>query len=268
MKVDSMFSPEYKNKRVVVTGCSSGIGQATARALVDMGAEVIGLSRREPAMELAAFHTLDLASVDSIERATASIDGEIDALFNCAGAPPILSSVDLVKVNFLGPRLLTERLIERMPRGSAIANISSSNAGAWRRNLEVLQDFLSCGTYDAGVAWYEANEEVAGHGYPFSKEAMTVWTMERSAALVPRGIRVNALSPGAVRTPLLDVSENAFPPELLAATLHPSGRSSTVNEQVQPLLFLNSTSASYVNGADLAVDGGYSAAQSSEGPAL
>lgn len=252
---------EYTDKRVVVTGCSSGIGQATAEALVSLGAEVIGLSRRQPSVKLASFHTLNLASEDSIETAMNSIGGEIDALFNCAGAPPTLPSVELVKVNFLGPRLLTERLLERMPRGSAIANVSSSNAGAWRRNVSVLREFLSNDTFDAGVTWFEAHEEVAGHGYPFGKEALTVWTLAQSAALVPRGVRINTISPGAVRTPLLEVSEQAFPAELLAATLEPSGRSSSVDEQVQPLLFLNSAGASYVNGADLAVDGGFSAAQ-------
>src|SRR6476620_11169152 len=89
---------EYENKRVVVTGCSSGIGLAVANALVDQGAEVIGMSRRAPDLNLAEFHRLDLASVKSIESAAVSLEGPVDALFNCAGAPPILPSIELVKV--------------------------------------------------------------------------------------------------------------------------------------------------------------------------
>lgn len=257
---------DYTNKRVVVTGCSSGVGQATALALMDRGADVIGLSRRRPSMELASFHTLDLTSVDSIESVASSIGGQIDALFNCAGAPPTLPSTDLVKVNFLGPRLLTQHLLERMPRGGAVANVASSVAWGWRTNADRLRAFIATETFSDGVAWYEANEDLAGHGYPFSKEALIVWTIQQSLALTPRGIRINSTSPGAVQTPLLEISEKAFPAELLAATLHPSGRSSTVAEQVAPLLFLNSSEASYINGADLAVDGGYAAAQAAAVP--
>lgn len=251
----------YTNTRVVVTGCSSGVGQAVARTLAEAGAEVIGLSRRSPTLDLASFHSVDLASVDSVEAVAAEIGGQIDALFNCAGAPPTLPSSELVKVNFLGPRLLTQRLVERMPPGSAVANIASSVAWGWRKNVDRLREFTATESFDAGLSWYEANEELAGHGYPFSKEALIVWTMQQSVALAPRGIRMNSTSPGAVQTPLLDISEKAFPPELLAATLHPSGRSSTVAEQVAALVFLNSPGAAYVNGADLAVDGGYAAAQ-------
>lgn len=260
-----MSFSEYKNKRVIVTGCSSGIGLATAGALLGLGAHVTGLSRRTPDLGLAEFHPLDLASVDSIESVAASIDGRIDAVFNCAGAPPTLPSVELVKVNFLGPRLLTERLVGRMTEGAAIVNVSSSAACGWRSHLALLEEFVACRSFEDGVAWYEAKEAAAGHGYPFSKEALSVWTLQQSADLIPRGIRINSSSPGAVQTPLMEVSERVFPPELLDATEQPSGRRSSVEEQVQPLLFLNSPRASYVNGADLAVDGGYWASRSVEG---
>lgn len=260
-----MTFTEYENKRVVVTGCSSGIGLAVANALVNQGAEVIGMSRRAPDLNLAEFHRLDLASVKSIESAAVSLEGPVDALFNCAGAPPILPSIELVKVNFLGPRLLTEYLLERMRAGGAIANVSSSVACGWRAHLDLLGEFTTTRSFEDGVAWYEKNEGIAGHGYPFSKEAVNLWTLQQSTALISRGIRINSSSPGAVQTPLMEVSEKAFPPELLAATEYPSGRRSSPEEQVQPLLFLNSSQASYVNGADLAVDGGYWASRSVEG---
>ncbi|MGS0562161.1 coniferyl-alcohol dehydrogenase [Microbacterium aurugineum] len=262
-----MSYPEYRGKRVVVTGCSSGVGEATARALVDLGAEVIGLSRREPAFEIAEFHSLDLASADATRDVVSRIDGEIDALFNCAGAPPILPSIEIVKVNFLGPRLLTQLLVNQMPPGSAIASVSSSNAVNWRKNFDVVHEFVSTGSYDAGIAWYESRADVAGHGYPFSKEALTLWSLGQVGPLAPRGIRINVSSPGAVQTPLLAKAQQAFPAEMLAATLEPSGRASSVDEQVAPLLFLNSSESSYINGADLAVDGGFSAALSAGGTA-
>ncbi|WP_404434663.1 coniferyl-alcohol dehydrogenase [Microbacterium lacus] len=260
-----MTFTEYEGKRVVVTGCSSGVGYATALRLLDLGAEVIGISRREPAIGLTEFHSVDLASCDSINSAAVRIAGDIDALFNCAGAPPVLPSLEILKVNFLGPRLLTECLVDRMPPGSAIVSVSSSIAGAWRRNFDHVREFVATPGYDGGVSWYERNADLAGHGYPFSKEALTVWTLEQSRRLVKRGVRINSTSPGAVQTPMLDISERAFPQELLAATLQPIGRVSTVDEQVQPLLFLNSKGASYINGADLAVDGGHVAMMSGAG---
>lgn len=262
-----MSYPEYLGKKVVVTGCSSGVGKATAQALVDLGAEVIGLSRRHPDLALAAFHPLDLSSRHSIEEAASRIDGPIDALFNCAGAPPTLPSLDIVTINFLGPRLLTELLTDKMPQGAAIVSISSSNAIAWRAHFEVVSEFLATRSYDAGVAWYEQNEDAAGHGYPFSKEAVTLWSMQQAVALSPRGIRTNTTSPGAVETPLLAAARQAFPAEMLAATLEPSGRPSSIDEQVDPLLFLNSSKSPYISGADLAVDGGFAALQSVGGEA-
>lgn len=259
---------EYKDQRVVVTGCSSGVGLATATALIELGANVIGMSRREPQIGLASFFPVDLTDPTSIESAAGGVHGKIDALFNCAGAPPTLSSVDLVKTNFLGPRLLTEQLIDRMPEGAAIVNVSSSVASTWRTRVHLLRQFTACSSYQDGADWYATREAEAGHGYPFSKEALSVWTLELAVALVSKGIRVNATSPGAVQTPLMEVSERAFPAAMLAATEQPSNRRSSVIEQVQPLLFLNSPRASYVNGADLAVDGGHAALQYLDSPEL
>ncbi|MFP7761676.1 coniferyl-alcohol dehydrogenase [Marisediminicola sp. LYQ134] len=254
-----MNSTDYTGKRVVVTGCSSGVGAATAKMLGALGAEVIGLSRREPTEPVAQFHEVDLASPESIEAAVRDIQAPIDALFNCAGAPPTLSSLEIVRVNFLGPRLLTEMIVPLMPSGSAIVSVSSSNAAGWRNRVDLLRGFVETDGFDEGVAWYEANVDEAGHGYPFSKEALTVWALALAGELVTRGIRSNLVSPGVVQTPLLEAAQQAFPPEMLAGSLRPSGRPSTVDEQAAPLLFLNSSAASYVNGADLAVDGGYSA---------
>ncbi len=82
-QIDELF--RYDNRRVVVTGCASGIGAALTRQLAGLGAEVIGLDVREPGAELAAFHPVDLADKGSIEEAAAAIGGSVDALFNVAG---------------------------------------------------------------------------------------------------------------------------------------------------------------------------------------
>jgi len=255
------YELDYRGKRVLVTGSSSGIGQATATALVAAGAEVYGAANRGAGEGLAGFINLDLAVPDSIEACVSAIGGRLDALFNCAGATPMIDSLDLLKVNFLGTRMLTELVVALMPSGGAVVSVSSDGGYSWRRQQDLIVDFLEARTFDEGLAWYAANNEAAGHPYSFSKEALDVWTMQQSALLIGRGIRINTCSPGAVQTPMLEAIEAVFPSEAIDAVTHPIGRRSTPEEQVGPLLFLNSPAASYVNGIDIQVDGGFWAAQ-------
>ena len=83
----------YKDKRVVVSGCFSGMGEATAKLLLKLGAEVHGLDYKPSTLELASFTQTDLRDPKSIDAAAAKIGGKVDALFNCAGlaqtSPPI-----------------------------------------------------------------------------------------------------------------------------------------------------------------------------------
>ena len=75
----------YKDKRVVVSGCFSGMGEATAKLLLELGAEVHGLDYKPSTLKLASFTQTDLRDSKSIDAAAAKIGGKVDALFNCAG---------------------------------------------------------------------------------------------------------------------------------------------------------------------------------------
>src|ERR1700743_153180 len=99
----------YKNKRVVITGCFSGMGEAAARLLLKLGAEVHGLDYKPSALPLASFHNTDLRDPTSIDAAVDSIGGKIDALFNCAGVPSTFAPIDIFKVNYIGPGRLPRR---------------------------------------------------------------------------------------------------------------------------------------------------------------
>ena len=77
----------YKNKRVIVSGCFSGMGEATARLLLELGAQVHGLDYKETSLKLASFTQVDLRDPAAIDAAIAGIGGKVDALFNCAGLP-------------------------------------------------------------------------------------------------------------------------------------------------------------------------------------
>jgi NAD(P)-dependent dehydrogenase (short-subunit alcohol dehydrogenase family) len=77
---------QYEGKRVVVTGCASGMGAATAAILHDLGAEVVGLDVRET-NNADTFVPVDLRSRSSIDEAVVAVGGPVDAIFSVAGLP-------------------------------------------------------------------------------------------------------------------------------------------------------------------------------------
>ena len=156
-QIDELW--RYDGRRVVVTGCASGIGEHVARQLTELGAEVSGLDRdeRPPALQLKEFHEIDLADPASIDQAAASIDGQVDALFNIAGVSSgIRDPLRVVTINFLGTRQFTEALVPTMPPGSAIANVSSLAASAYRENAAVTAGLLDTVTMAEGIEWCRA----------------------------------------------------------------------------------------------------------------
>jgi NAD(P)-dependent dehydrogenase (short-subunit alcohol dehydrogenase family) len=247
----------YENKRVVVSGCFSGMGEATARQLVEAGAEVHGFDFKESALDLASFTLVDLRDPASIESAVAGLGGKVDALFNCAGLPQTAPPMDVMRVNYIGARYLTEQLLPLMPEGSAIASISSTGGMGWSRRLPLLLEFTQMSSYADILKWCEDNPETVGEGYSLSKEAIIAWTMAASSKSIKQGVRLNCTLPAPTQTPMMNHFESATRPEVLDTFIQPIGRRATPDEQAAPLLFLNSDAARYVNGVVLPVDGGF-----------
>lgn len=251
----------YAGKRVVVTGCHSGIGAATAQLLANAGADVHGIDVRKPDLPLAAFGQADFRERAAIDRAAAAIAGPVDALFNCAGLPPMAPALDVMRVNFIGMRHLTEALLPRMPSGSAVVTVSSNGGAGWRSRVPELLDFVDTEGFDEALRWCEGHEAPQANAYNFAKEAIIVWTMVRSAETIAHGVRLNCTSPGSVQTPMLEAIERVVPADRIDVVSQPIGRRSSAEEQAWMLLMLNSPYASYVNGVDLPVDGGFLAKQ-------
>ncbi|CAM2782616.1 3-alpha-hydroxysteroid dehydrogenase [Mycobacterium intermedium] len=251
----------YDGRRAVVTGCASGIGAHVVQQLTELGAHVVGLDKRRPAVPVNDFHEVDLADAASIDQAVASIAGGIDALFNVAGVSSGIGDPELVvTINFLGLRHLTEALIPRMTAGSSIVSVASLAAAGYREHQRDVVPLLNTATMQEGIDWCRSHPDVVGTGYQLSKEAVILYGMRNVTALGARGIRINCTGPGVTETPILDQLRTAYGQQFLDDIPKPLGRVSDPAEQAAVLLFLNSRAASYISGQVIWVDGGNVAA--------
>jgi NAD(P)-dependent dehydrogenase (short-subunit alcohol dehydrogenase family) len=248
---------QYAGKRVIVSGCFSGIGRATARQLLELGAEVHGLDWQPCDLPLHSFKQVDLRDPGAIDAAVRSLTGRFDALFNCAGIPPGGPPLDVMKVNYLGTRHLTERVVPLLQAGAAIVNVASNGGMRWADHLPDLRVLSKAAAFSEGEQWCVDHTSLVAEGYRFSKEAVIVWTMVSASDLIKRGIRINCTLPGAVQTPMLVEIEKTTPAAMIDVVAEPIGRRSSADEQATALLFLGSPVASYINGAVLPVDGGF-----------
>nr|WP_087575648.1 coniferyl-alcohol dehydrogenase [Sphingomonas sp. CDS-1] len=246
----------YEGKRVAIVGCFSGMGEACARTLVSLGAEVHGFDIRETSVDVASFTPLDLKDWSAIDQAVAKVGGEIDALFNCAGLPQTFPALDVARVNFMGIRHWTEQWLPRMRKGGAIASISSLAGMAWARNMDVLRQVIALEAESDLIAWMEANLADQGDPYSFAKQLLNAWTQIMAVSLAPQGIRINTTMPSPVKTPMYAEFQKIAGDAILDAYTAPSGRFCDPREQGDPLILLNSDAASFISGVCLPVDHG------------
>jgi NAD(P)-dependent dehydrogenase (short-subunit alcohol dehydrogenase family) len=249
----------YRGKRVIVSGCFSGMGEATARMLLDLGAEVHGFDYKACTLPLASFSTLDLRDPASIEAGVAALGGKVDALFNCAGLPGggAFPPMDTMKVNFIGTRHLTEQVVKLMGPGSAIVSIASTGGLGWSRRIPTHMELLMTQGFQGAVDWCEAHLDQVAEGYSFSKEAIIVWTQFMGAQLIKQGIRINCSLPSPTETPMMAAFHATAGKAVVDAAAEPLGRYTTAAEQAGGIVLLNSALASVITGVVLPVDGGF-----------
>jgi len=250
----------YAGRRVVVSGAASGMGEATARILVELGAEVHALDIRDPSVEgLASFTRCDLREPAEIDAAAARIGRVVNALFNCAGLPNSFPPIDVMLVNFCGTRHLTEAFVPLMIEGSAIVSIASNASIGWESNLALLSGLLDTPGFDEARAWCDAHPAEMANAYGLSKQAVNAYTARRSFALAREGIRINCTNPGPTDTPMMPEFEKAVGKAYMDRFPVPLGRHAVAAEQAWPVVFLNSPRAAFVSGASVDVDGGFRA---------
>lgn len=238
-------------KRAVVTGAASGIGQAVARRLIVEGADVIAVDMNgaglDPVVQAGATPFVGDLSVEGDRDRLVELAAGADYLVNAAGIirlKPILEFTtqdirDIYAINVEAIWDLVSRIGRTMPSGGAVVNLSSSSAKL-------------ATTTEASV-------------YASSKAAVLSITRSFAYAFAPNGVRVNAICPGIIDTPMQDrvladvAAKRGISVEELSATRNktvPLGRSASADECAGVIWFLLSDDASYMTGQAINYTGG------------
>jgi len=242
------LSFDFADTAVLVTGGTSGIGNAIATAFARAGATVTVTGTRAAATEYErdlshfAYRTLEMRDRQAVDELAATL-GRIDVLVNNAGA------------NFPDGR------DEWDPDGFAAA-LDLNVQGAMRLTMG-LHSALAASTMSGGASVVNLVSMTAFRsttivpGYAAAKAALLTLTRNLAARWVAEGIRVNAVAPGLIDTPMT-APMKAYP-ELLESELGRGimPRMGTPEEVAAAVLFLSSESSSFTTGSVLAVDGGY-----------
>jgi len=250
----------FSDKIALVTGASGGIGAATAAHLIHLGATVVVADRtldlaRAAAQKLGASAVpveLDVADVNGIQRsvrAATDTAGPIDILVNNAGIfdlVPLLEVTEqhfdrLFQINTKGAFFVLQAVARSMVEHHASGTIVNVASQAGRRG--------------------EAPSSI----YAASKAAVISLTQSAALALLPHGIRVNAVAPGVVDTPMWQQVDRAYAElegkpvgtytSMVEAAI-PAGRVATSDEIAHVIAFLAGPDSSYVFGQTFNVDGG------------
>ncbi len=253
-------------KTMVVTGAASGIGKRTAELAHSMGANVISVDRNTPDTPVGDFIAADLSTPQGVQELIDALPDGIDALANVAGLSGTTGVALTLAVNFLGLRALSLGLAPKMNQLGSVINVASIAGFGWRPNLaraKAAVGVLGFPDPAAFAADHGVTDEIA---YPTSKEFLLLWTYQAAhhSLFKDKNIRVNAVSPGPVETPILKQFRSVLGDERVDSDIDRVGRAGTANDIAPTILFLASDGARWINGTNIACDGGLEASVMAE----
>ena len=247
-----------QGKSVIVTGGASGIGLASVERCLEEGANAViadleGSEGASRAAELNGKHAgtclfkacdvTDTAQVDRLFADTVDELGGVDAVFNNAGIGGIAPSDEVSDEEFL--RIIDINLsgVFRVAR-AALRVMYRQGSGS----------IVNC----ASILGVFGQSQTAA--YTAAKGGVVNMTRSLAIEAAPKGVRVNAIGPGYIDTPLLEALDDDMLQGLI--NLHPLGRLGRSEEVANAFLFLASDEASFITGTTLMVDGGFTAGKS------
>ena len=255
------FDLGYRGTKAIVTGAASGMGEAVARILGELGAEVHTVDLNEPSTSSHGFYRTDLSEPEQVSAAAAALreKGPFAHYFSCAGVPHTFGALKCMLVNYVGARQLIEEVLPALTDRSGIGIIASEAGIGWKHNLATNLELLAVSDPAAARRWCEERPEAIRDGYTVSKEMLIVWAMHSCIALGgDRGIRINCTAPSPTGTAFMDQTVEAVGREYFEAYPYPLfGRMTTAEEQAWPLVLLNSPLNAAVTGAILYTDQGF-----------
>jgi NAD(P)-dependent dehydrogenase (short-subunit alcohol dehydrogenase family) len=242
-----------------LTGGASGIGAALLATMADQGHEVINIDIKDADI-IADLSTVEgrhaaIAAVN--ERAPAGLDGFVPVAGISGGAAP---GGVITSVNYFGTVDLIEGLRPLLAKKHGSVVILSSNSAPMQVGGEELVSSLLEGDETASLAVAEHIAE--GTHYMLTKRALIFWMQRNAMSFGREGIRINAVAPGPVLTPMtkpLFESEDFGPIMQGLLDQTPVHRAAQPEEVADCITFLLSSAASYVCGSLLFIDGGYDA---------
>ncbi|WAJ46635.1 SDR family oxidoreductase [Mycobacterium sp. Aquia_216] len=252
----------YENKTVVVTGAATGVGAALVDKLRSAGAaHIVALDVKTCGDGVDQTIAVDLSDPTAVDGAIARLPDTVDVLFNNAGVAATQPLPVVMGVNVFAPRRLISSVQHRMPPGSAVVNTASTAGGGYLERLTPILELLALEDWDDSLNWVSAHPELTQNAYGFSKECAQVITLLWATPLSGRGIRVNSVCPGLIDTPLMVDFKASMGAPILDWMISQSGqRKAAPSEVADALVFLGSDAATYINGTNLLVDNGFSAA--------